>query len=270
MEEGEQKARRGRFKHGLLKMEKSRVWLGRAWWKILVGFLLIAVIFGIAQPFIWRWKWTELPPPGAIDLSVLLTIILALLALFAGLAYWDLRSRIGESLGREIRQETKAGLAVAMGMTAYTAWRAWQGDPKNRELLEQAPRMQRYALEELIEKMTEEDLRKVAEILPANRIYQQEGNLAGYIAYKGLHFPSYVDPNEIALARKFGKQAYEKALELNDGYDWQASYAGVLWVFGTSAEKEKARQIIEGIRERVSEEEWQEYQELFRKASTTP
>lgn len=265
MEQEEQKGRRERFKRGLLKMGKEcRLWLGRTWWKILVGFLLIVVIiFGIAQPFIWRWKWGESPPAGAIDLSVLLTIILALLALFAGLVYWNLRSRIGESLGKEIRQEIKAGLARAIGMTAYTAWRAWRSDTKNRELLEQASRMQRYALEELVEKMGEAELQKVAEILPEGRIYQQKGNLAGYVAYKGLHFRAYVDDEEITLARKFGKQAYEKALELDDGYDWQASYAGVLAVFGTTMEKEKAKQIMQGIKGRVTPTEWQEYCELF-------
>lgn len=241
--------------------------LGKAiYWLVIrvsIGVLFLAVLFGIMQPFIWMWKWGESPPAGAISLSILLTTILALVALFAGLAYWNLRHFLEESLGREVRLEMKAGLARTVGMTAYATWRAWQSDHKNRELLEAACKMQRHVLEELVEKMTGEELRKVAEILPENRIHQQKSNFASYIACKGHWFPSYVDQSEETLARKFGKETYEKACELGDNYDWHANYAGLLAVFGTAEEKQKAEQIMAAIKRRVTQEEWKEYHALF-------
>lgn len=229
---------------------------------VLVGLLLLAVIFGIVSPFIWMWKWGKPPPEGLISLSVLLTIILALLGLFVGLAYRDLRHRLEESLGEEIRKEAMAALARAVGMTAYTAWAAWRCDRKSGELLDQALIMQKYAYEDLIARLTKQQLRKVADILPEDKIYQQKSNLAAYIAYKKHYFPP-VSPDDERLARKLGKEAYEKALELGDSYDWHANYAGVLKVFGTNAEKRKAEQIMTEIKSRVTPQEWKEYRKLF-------
>lgn len=229
---------------------------------VLAGLLSVAVIFGIVSPFIWMWKWEEAPPEGLISLSVLLTIILALLGLFAGLAYRDLRHRLEESLGVEIRQEAKAGVARAVGMTAYTAWAAWRCERKHRELLNQAFVMQRYAYWDLIAKLTKEQLEKVADILPEDKVCQQKSNLAAYIAYK-KHYSLPVSADDEGLARKLGKETYERALELGDNYDWHANYAGVLKVFGTDEEKQKAEQIMTAIKSRVTKEEWEEYNELF-------
>lgn len=240
--------------------------LKQIYYPVLVGILSLAAVFGIISPFIWNRISEELPPPGLIDLSVLLTLILALLGLFAGLGYWVLRNRLGESLGKEIRREAKAALARAVGMTAYAAWRAWRIDRKNPQLLVQAVDMQKYAYEELIAEMTPEELRKVADILPEVRIYQQKSNLAGYIAYQEHYFP-HVSADDVSLARKLGKETYEKALKVGDDCDWCANYAGVLKVFGTPAEKKKAEEIMAEIKPRIKKnEEWQEYRELF----TTP
>lgn len=229
---------------------------------VLAGLLLLAVIFGIVSPFVWMWKWGEPPPQGLISISVLLTIILALLGLFAGLAYRDLRHRLEQSLGGEIRQEAKAAVARVVGMTAYTAWASWRCDRKSGELLDQAFIMQKYAHEELIAKMTDQQLRKVADILPEDKIYQQKSNLAAYIAFKKHYFlPVSVDDER--LARKLGKEAYEKAIKLGNNYDWHANYAGVLKVFGTDEEKRKADQIMAEIKSRVTPQEWKEYRELF-------
>lgn len=229
----------------------------------LAGLLLLAVIFGIVSPFIWMWKWEKPPPEGLVSLSVLLTIILALLGLFAGLAYRDLRHRLEESLGEDIKQETMAALARALGMTAYATWRAWRIDRKKRQLLVQAFTIQKFAYEKLIVNLRKEKLQKVAHILPEESIYQAKSNLAGYIAYIEHYFPS-VSADDITLARKLAKEAYEKALELGDNYDWHANYAGTLAVLGTPAEKDEAKEIMAKIRSRVKdEEEWNEYMELF-------
>lgn len=234
---------------------------------VLAGLLLVAVIFGIVSPFVWMWKWEEAPPEGLISLSVLLTIILALLGLFAGLAYRDLRHRLEESLGGEIRQEAKAAVARTVGMTAYTAWAVWRCDRRHLELLNQAFIMQQYAYRDLIAKLTQEQLKKVADILPEDRIYQQKSNLAAYIAYK-KHYALPVSADDEGLARKLGKETYEKALELGDNYDWHANYAGVLRVFGTDEEKQKAEQMITAIRSRITQEEWEDYNELFQPPQT--
>jgi hypothetical protein len=230
---------------------------------VLAGLLSLAVIFGIVSPFVWMLIWGKAPPEGLISLSVLLTIILALLGLFAGLAYRDLRHRLEESLGGEIRREAKGAIARAVGMTAYTAWAAWRCDQRHKELLEQAFIMQRYAYRDLIAKMTKKELEKLADILPEDRIYQQKSNLAGYIAYK-KHYNLHVSDDDETLARQLGKEVYEKALELGDNYDWHANYAGVLEVFGTNEEKREAKKIMNAIKSRVPPEKWKEYKELFK------
>jgi len=236
--------------------------LKQVYYPVLVGILSSAAVFGIISPFIWI-QISDLPPPrGLIDLSVLLTIILALLGLFVGLGYWVLRHRLEDSLGVDIRRETTGALARAVGMTAYAAWRAWRIDRKKPQLLEQALDMQKHAYE-LLAKIPREELKKIADIFPENTLCQAESNLAAYIAYKKHYFPPVSDDDE-NLARKVGKETYEKAIKLGDNYDWHANYAGILAVFGTPEEKKKAEEIMAKIKPRIKDEkEWKEYMELF-------
>lgn len=240
------------------------------WYHWLLTVLLVAaVVFGIVQPFVWMLKFGEPPPAGAITLSVLLTVLLALVGLgvtgFLFLAYRDLRYRLRESLMKsleeEIVAESRSALTRAVGNIAFGLWRSWRINPEDLELIKGSISAQTWSLE-LVEKL------KPTDILPEERRLQMKSNIAGYTAYMGKKFRSELSAEDIAKARRMGREAYEKAQDFGDKYDWKANYAGLLAIFGTSEEKQFAKKIKEELKQRqevgeISQMEWQEYCELF-------
>lgn len=84
------------------------------WWKsnlVRAAIVIIsgAVVFGIMQPFVWKCVHGQYPPAGTIDLSTLLTIVLALLALgvaaFGGGLYYILNRRLQEDARKAAEKE---------------------------------------------------------------------------------------------------------------------------------------------------------------------
>lgn len=241
----------------------------RWYYWLLIGVLLAAVVFGIVQPFVWMLKFGQPPPAGAVSLSLLLTIVLALIALgvtaFSVLAYRDLEHRLKrsleESLGEEIRNESRSALTRAVGNIAFAYWRSWRLNRQDFELLRGAIMIQSWSLDSV------EGL-KPTEMLPERRCLQMKSNIAGYTFYLGKHFRNKVQPEDVERARRVGKEAYEKAKDFGDNYDWKANYAGLLSIFGTSEEKKLATKIKEELQQRhklheIPDDEWQEYCELL-------
>jgi len=236
---------------------------------LLIGVLLAAVVFGIIQPFVWRLNFGEYPPAGAVSLSILLTIVLALVALgvtaFLFLAYRDLEHRLkeslGESFGTEIRTESRSALTRMVGNLAFGLWRTWRINNEDFELIKGAITSQSWSLD-LIEGLGP------TEILPEERRLQMKSNIAAYTAYMGKHFRGKVEAEDIERARRMGREAYDKAKDFGDRYDWKANYAGLLAIFGTTDEKQLAAKIKEELKQRhelheISNEEWREYCELL-------
>jgi len=236
---------------------------------LLIGILLAAVVFGIVQPFVWMLKFGEPPPAGAVSLSLLLTIVLALIVLgvtaFSVLAYRDLEHRLKgsleKSLGEEIRTESRSALTRVVGNIAFGLWRTWRINSEDLELIKGSITAQSWSLG-LVEGL------KPTEILPEERRLQMKSNIAGYTAYMGKHFRDKVKAEDIANARRMGREAYERAKDFGDKYDWKANYAGLLAIFGTSEEKKLATKIKEELQQRhesheISDDEWREYCELL-------
>ncbi len=231
----------------------------------LIGVLLVAVIFGILQPFIWMQHFGKPPPSGAISLSVLLSVALALVAVgvaaFAFLAYRDLEHRLRESLEEEIVAESRSALTRVAGNLAFSSWRAWRINTEDLELIKGSISTQIWSLQ-LVEKL------KPTEVLTEETQLQMKSNIAGYTAYMGKRFPDEVKAGDIATARKLGREAYERSKDFGDNYDWKANYAGLLAIFGTSDEKQLSRKIKQELEQRVhigeiSPREWREYNELL-------
>lgn len=77
------------------------------WYRILVGILLASVIFGIAQPLIWRAVFKESPPESAVTVAILLTIVLAILGLGGFGLYRDVRIRLSEEINNKTKDERR-------------------------------------------------------------------------------------------------------------------------------------------------------------------
>jgi len=207
---------------------------------LLIALLSAGLVFGIVQPFAWKLAFDEFPPSGAVTLSVLLTLFLALAGVgwtaFSYLAYRDLRHRLEESLEDKIATESKAALTRAVGTLAFITWRAWRKHRYDLDLIDGALGMQIRALERV------KGL-KPSDILPEDRILQAKSNVAEYTAFKKKYFPKKVSNQDIETARKMGLEAYERANEFGNKYDWKANYAMLLALVGTSDEKKLARKI---------------------------
>lgn len=257
---------------------QEQQWWESKWISTLIIIILGAVVFGIVQPFIWQWVHKETPPPGTVDLANLLTIILALIALtvtgFAILAYRDLRHRLRESLGREITNKSNIALARARGSVAYGLYRTWlltrRVDKMDHELINTAIRTQIRALR-LVEEMSKEEYEKLPDEVK-EAINQQKSNLAGYIVYNLRFHLEKISKDRMAeqlnIARKYGKQAYDEATKFGDKYDWKANYAAMLINFGTNDEKNLARQIISELKQRyakgeIPSQKMKDYYDLF-------
>jgi len=239
-------------------------------WSLLVLFVLITVgVFAgaIGWPFWWKIVFKQIPPADISTFANLVTILLALLALgvgaFGALAYYLLRDFLKRDLREDIHAKFNRALSHSDSAVAYGLWRVWRKLHEDVALLDLVITSQRKALELL------EDV-KIDELPEKYRkaVYQAKSNLAGYIVCKHHCLGITVQKDEISLARKEGKEAYDKASKFGDEYDWKANYAAVLRAFGTESEKQTADKIISEIEERAKKEEidddqMKEYRELW-------
>lgn len=85
-------------------------WWQSRWIRIYGTIALVAVVFGIMQPFLWMLRLEPPYPEGAMVLSNLLTILLALLALGVGVfgasVYLVLKGRIEDIARKEAKKRS--------------------------------------------------------------------------------------------------------------------------------------------------------------------
>jgi hypothetical protein len=241
------------------------------YYKLLLAFglLVIAASFvaTIGWPFFWKTIFKEAPPTDVSTFASLITIILTLLALgvaaFGVLVYYILRELLRRELRSDIEKRFNFALAHSEGTVVFGFWRMWRRQRDDVGLLDTAISLQRRALDRIADLKIEE--------LPEHEkkaVYQAKSNLAGYIICKSRCVGVEVTPDDIARAKKEGKQAYDKSDEFGEYYDWKANYAAVLNTFGTDSQKQMAKQIIEELEERhqkgeITSNEIAEYRELW-------
>lgn len=236
---------------------------------LIVGIVMVIASFAaaIAWPFLWKVVFDEAPPTDVSTFASLVTIVLSLLALgvaaFGILIYYILREFLRRELRGDIEKRFNLALAHSETSVVYGFWRMWRKQRADTELLDTAIKLQERALNRIrdikLEELSEDE-KKV--------IYQAKSNLAGYIVCKSSCLGIEVTPDAITKARKEGKEAYNKADEFGDKYDWKANYAAVLNTFGTESQKEEAQKIIKQLQERhknkeIPDKEMGEYNELW-------
>ena len=242
---------------------------------LMLGILMVIASFAaaIAWPFLWKVFIKEVPPTDVTTFASLVTIVLALLALgvgtFGTLSYFILRELLRREFREDIERRFNLALAHSESSVVYGFWRMGDKERQDTELLDTAIKYQEGARRR-IGAIKWEDLaaeeRKV--------IYKATSNLAGYIVCKNRCLVIEGTSSNIDRARREGKEAYEKADEFGDKYDWKANYAAVLNAFGTESQKKKAKEIIQELRERhkkreITDREMDEYNELWSNTQDT-
>jgi len=239
------------------------------WQKIVLiafGFLLLVIlVFVLVQPWLWKLYFGVDFPVAIEGLNWIFTAIIALLSVGAAaygiLVYQSLKQSLTTALRETIAKEANASSARAFGNISYAFYRNWRFHREDEALIDGAINATECSLR-IIEQLGAKEYPE----LSLKTQYQVMSNLCGYVAYKGLQYGTEsVDPKFVSLARKMGAECFKAANRFGQEPDWKANYAGFLNVFGTASEKEKAKEIMEEIKQRqeVSDATYAEYLEWF-------
>ena len=170
----------------------------------LAGFIVVilVVIFGVSLPLFWKWKFCVDPPQGVVDISSLLTIILALVAIFAGGTYFILSSILQAESAKEVRKETIKAQARLLTYSGFIYWNDYEINKKTQNIYrDMAIELTEYAYADYaskLEKLADKELQKL--------ICDIKNNLAYYYAERQ-------NPNDRDRALEYAEYIHGKIKE---------------------------------------------------------
>lgn len=158
---------------------------------VLAGLMVMAVflsmLFGIVLPLVWRLQFGEAPPRNTLDISFVLTSILAVVALlasaFGGGVYYILSRQIRDQAREAAELRAHRSLAVSLSNQGINYWKQYV---RARDDLNQADH---FFLDIAIE-VTNEAYEKYAKKLDEQDTYYEivicgiKNNLGYYLAEK--------------------------------------------------------------------------------------
>jgi len=259
-------------------LETPRVQQKQEWWKskpiwVVVIIILGALVFGIVQPFVWKWVYGQYPPRGTIDLSTLLTIILTLLAIgisaFGVGVYLLLKERIIKIAQREAGEKsTEVQTDVIRRLVsqfvktdiniAHQKWKEWER-VKRKKGLPQKDKEKEYGYLRDMAIACLRDIFKFAKStlpLPEYKDFWEnptdkknitllKNNLAYYLAHRR-------EEKDAEDARQYAREVEQETRSQSvPNYHYLDTVAWVLKQFPLSEEdKEKSKSIIAELEQR--------------------
>lgn len=230
---------------------------------LLAPLIALAVVFGIAQPIIWRWVFDDTPSRDAVLLTDVLIVVIGLLALgvaaFGLLAYNILRHFLEERLDRrghylEYTIHTNV---------AYACWDMYREDVPKAQKQPVDPEIQGMVAAAL---SAAETALEAAKKIDEERLCRAENNLA-------YHLATMAKPADEERARRMANHILQRAPHYNKPI-WRETYVWVLWRY--ERDDDDRRNAKKVLRELLTDpstlpeqrERWQNtYSELLKTSS---
>lgn len=186
---------------------------------LLAPLIALAVVFGIAQPIIWRWVFDDSPSRDAVLLGDVLIIVIALLALgvsgFGLLAYRLLERALSDKL--DLR--TQHLLFKTFANIGFVCWGLYKPKEPYKTGEPIAPEIE--AAVDMAVWSAEESLAQAAK-LDEHAQCTGQNNLAYHLATRG----KLADEER---ARQMASHILERAPSYGNNWQWRETYVWVVW-----------------------------------------
>lgn len=97
---------------------------------LMVTAVFLSMLFGIVLPLVWRLHFGEAPPRNTLDVSFVLTSVLAVVALlasaFGGGVYYILSRRIQDQAREAAELRARRALAVSLNNQGFYYWEQYE------------------------------------------------------------------------------------------------------------------------------------------------
>ncbi len=117
--------------HSIPGSIKGAISLGavRGWWllvRLFFAVTVLAIIFVVFQPLVWRWRFPDTPPPIVENLATLMSLVVALIGLGVAVGGYAVYQIIGDRIRKDVALETKERLIIFQYLQAYIHYTTYQ------------------------------------------------------------------------------------------------------------------------------------------------